>query len=359
MPDTHTPEKLGKNDNIHDNLMTPVYTILPDITPALWECNRPLKMSFEDQLSILVYFHLEEHRSGSHLLRALEKEHFPRQHIAPVGNIEKSSFVEDISSHGLQQMTEMLSKLYTKAVKHLPQEYAQLGDLVLISGSSIDGILSAYWADYPKDSKKPNVLLCFDLNRGIPNRIFLTDGIETERFFIETILAPGETGVMDREYQNHKLFDSWQAEGKYYICRIKASTKKTATRMSVIHPDSTVFYDAVVLLGIHSVDLTVKEVRLIGYREANVNYWIATNRHDLTAEQITFAYKLKWSIEIFSGWWKHHLKIYHLVSRSQYGLMVQMLSGLITYILLTICSYDQHRKHGFRQMSEGDDLQFL
>jgi hypothetical protein len=28
-----------------------------------------------------------------------------------------------------------------------------------------------------------------------------------ERPFVEKILAPGETGVMDRGYQSHKLFD--------------------------------------------------------------------------------------------------------------------------------------------------------
>ena len=71
---------------------------------------------------------------------------------------------------------------------------------------------------------------------------------------------------------------------------------------------------------------------------------IATNRHDLTAEQIAFAYKLRWNIEIFFGWWKRHLKVYHLISRSQYGLMVQMLAGLITYILLAIYCHDQHQE---------------
>jgi IS4 transposase len=68
---------------------------------------------------------------------------------------------------------------------------------------------------------------------------------------------------------------------------------------------------------------------LFGY---DTKFLVATDRHDLTAEQIAFAYKLRWNIEIFFGWWKRHLKVYHLISRSQYGLMLQMLAGLITYI---------------------------
>ena len=59
-----------------------------------------------------------------------------------------------------------------------------------------------YWADYLKGSKKAKVHVGFDLNRGIPKKIFLTDGKEAERPFVEKILAPGETGVMDRGYQS-------------------------------------------------------------------------------------------------------------------------------------------------------------
>lgn len=345
MPYTWMPGKPQNNNTTHSNVMKPANNILPDITPLISRCNRPLKMSFEDQLNILVYFHLEEHRSGRHLLQVLKDENFARQHIAPVGGIEKSSFFEDISSRGLEQMMEMFGKLYAKAAKHLPKGYSDLGDLVLIDGSLIDAVLSMYWADYRKDSKKAKVHIGFDLNRGIPKKIFLSDGKEAERPFVEKILAPGETGIMDRGYQSHKLFDNWQADGKHFICRIKASTEKTIVRINDVQAGSIVFFDAVVLLGTTIINRTEREVRVVGYRVDGVDYWIATDRHDLTAEQIAFAYKLRWNIEIFFGWWKRHLKVYHLISRSQYGLMIQMLAGLITYLLLAIYCHDQHNEN--------------
>ncbi|MDT8442830.1 MAG: transposase, partial [Desulfuromonadales bacterium] len=74
------------------------------------------------------------------------------------------------------------------------------------------------------------------------------------------------------------------------------------------------------------------------------NYWIATNRNDLTAEEIAEVYKLRWNIETFFGWWKRHLKVYHLIARSKYGLMVQLLGGLITYLLLAIYCREQHNE---------------
>jgi hypothetical protein len=345
MPYAWKPGRRKKKHNTYFKLMLPINDTLPNLTPLESRCNRPLQMSFEDQINILVYFHLEEHHSGRHLLQILKEDHFARQYIAPEKGIQKSSFFEDISSRGLEQMVELFGKLYMRAAKQLPRGHAELGDLTIIDGSLIDAVLSMYWADYRDGAKKAKVHIGFDLNRGIPKKIFLTDGKEDERPFVSKILSPGETGVMDRYYQRHKSFDEWQAEGKHFICRIKTSTRKTEIRRNNLQPGGIVFYDAVVLLGTPYMNQTKKEVRLVGYRVANVDYWIATDRHDLSAEQIAFAYKLRWDIEIFFGWWKRHLKVYHLISRSKYGLMVQMLAGLITYILLAIYCHDEHQEH--------------
>ena len=35
-----------------------------------------------------------------------------------------------------------------------------------------------------------------------------------------------------------------------------------------------------------------------------------------------------------------HLKVYHLIARSKYGLMVQILAGLITYLLMAIYCHE-------------------
>ena len=44
------------------------------------------------------------------------------------------------------------------------------------------------------------------------------------------------------------------------------------------------------------------------------------------------------------AWWKRHLKVYHLIARSEHGLMVQIFAGLITYLLLAIYCHEQHNE---------------
>ncbi len=343
MPHTFDPFRKKKTLSF-GKLFQPVTDAMINIPQLTARGNRPLQMTFEEHLRALVYFHLEEYKSAQHLLQALEEDDFAHNQIAPKDGIKKSSFSEATNSRGLEQFMYVFQNLQAQATKVLPNRHPNLGNLVGIDGSLIDATLSMYWADYRKGTKKAKVHVGFDLNRGIPRKVFLTNGNGAERPFVNQILSEGQTGVMDRGYQCHKKFDFWQQEDKLFICRIKAGTKKTIIKANKVEPDSIVFFDAVVLLGTTGSNQTEKPLRLVGYEVDRVKYWIATNRYDLSAEQIASAYKLRWDIENFFAWWKRHLKVYHLIARSEHGLMVQILAGLITYLLLAIYCYEQHNE---------------
>lgn len=334
-------------------LWNPLVPILSKVSPLHAKGNRPLKMDFEHQLKALIFFHLEEHTSASHLLQVLKEDDFASEYIAPPDGIEKSSFSEANNTRGIEQFFQVFQALYAQANQTVPKEYAELGDLVAIDGSLIDAVLSMHWADYREGIKKAKAHMGFDINRSIPKKIFLTDGNGPERPFVSQILEPGQTGIMDRGYQCHKTFDLLQREEKHFVCRIKGNTKKTAIKLNDIKPGSIVFYDGLVLLGTPDVSQTERAIRLVGYRADGKTYWVATNRHDLTAEQVAVVYKLRWDIETFFAWWKRHLRVYHLIARSEHGLMIQILSGLITYLLLAIyCKKEHGEKVNMKRVRE-------
>jgi hypothetical protein len=343
MPRSFEPDQKKLRSILFFKFFQPVKNIIPQ-TPALESRgDRPLQMTIEDQLKILVFYHLEEHVSARHMLQVLEQDDFARENIAPQEGIKKSSFSEAINSRGLEQLQEIFEKLSQKASGILPNRHSELGNLVALDGSLITATLGMYWADYRKGSKKAKIHLGFDLNHAIPSKIFFTDGKGAERPFVDPIIIPGQTVVADRGYQKHALFDSLQTDGKSFVIRIKAKTTKTVVQANKIKADSIVFYDAEVLLGTkENNNQSQKSVRLVGYHVNGSEYWIATDRRDLTAEQIAEIYKLRWNIENFFAWWKRHLHVYHLIARSQYGLMVQILAGLITYLLLAIHCHENH-----------------
>jgi hypothetical protein len=325
-------------------LVSPIGKNWKPESPLCSKGYRPLQLSFDDQLNALIYFHLEEFSSGRELLQALEQNDFAKECVAPPKGIKKSAFFEAINTRGLDQLKEIFNVLVTEARGVIPAKYQHLGNLVSIDGSLIDAVFSMDWADYSSTQKKAKLHVGFDINRGIPKSIFLTDGKHVERPFVDKIICKGETAVMDRGYQCNKDFDQWQTDEKKFVCRIQQRTTRTLIREHTVPVDSIVFYDAIVRLGSRGLTLAEKEVRLVGYRVDGKDFWIATNRHDLTAEDVAQVYKLRWNIETFFGWWKRHLKVYHLIARSEYGLMVQILGGLITYLLLAIYCRQEHNE---------------
>ena len=323
-------------------LLKPLKHILTTVPPLRSRSNKPLAMNTEELINILTYYHLQEFSSGSELIQALQEDDYARQFVAPAGGIKRSTFFDTVNDRGVEQLLAVFTELQKQAKGTLPSQYSKLGDLVAIDGSLIDSVLSMHWAEYRTDSKKAKLHLGFDLNHGIPSKLFLTEGNGAERPFVSRIIEPGQTGVLDRGYQAHHLFDQWQLDGCHFVCRTKEATHKEIIEQFPVKKDSHVFFDAMVLLGTPGVNQTKKPIHLVGYNIEGKSYWVATDRFDLLAEQVALVYKLRWDIESFFAWWKRHLKVYHLFARIKNGLMVQILSGLITYLLLAIYCQEQH-----------------
>jgi len=97
---------------------------MPELQPR---ANSPLKMSFEDQLQALVFFHLEEHKSAQHFLQSLKEDDFAREHIAPEDGIEKSSFSEAINTRGLEQLLHVFENLRHRHPIYCPMHIKNWG----------------------------------------------------------------------------------------------------------------------------------------------------------------------------------------------------------------------------------------
>ena len=116
-------------------LYQPLVKILQE-TPILESRgDRPLQMTFEDQLKALIFFHLEEHNSGRHLIQVLKEDDFARNNIAPEEGFEKSSFFEAINYRGLEQLEFVFNKLSSEACEILPDQHPELGELIAFDAS--------------------------------------------------------------------------------------------------------------------------------------------------------------------------------------------------------------------------------
>lgn len=114
--------------------------------------------------------------------------------------------------------------------------------MIVVDGLLITATMSMTWADYRQGANKAKVHLGFDIGRGIPQKVTLTEGKGDERDQAERLVALGQTGVYDRGYQCYKNFDDWQEQGRHFICRIKANSRKTELLSNEVNPESHVFF---------------------------------------------------------------------------------------------------------------------
>jgi len=320
-------------------LTSPLKEILTEITPLESSSNRSITFTFDYQLKSLIYYHTEEFISAQALLEEMQDEDsFAHHNLVPEAGLGESTFYEANTNRGLTQILEVFDKLSRKVAKRLGLAYARFGDLVAIDGSLIDATLSMVWADYRDTKNKAKVHLGFDLNRSIPRKLYLTEGNRAERPFVSCVLESGQTGVMDRGYQDHTRFDEWIEEGKHFVARLKNNTRWEVLEKLPFDKNSKVFFFARVQLGDENHRMQ-HPVYLVGFRVGKKILWVATDRADLTAEEIAFIYSLRWEIEKLFSWWKRHLKVYHLISRDRHGMLLQLLAGLITYLLLVLYCY--------------------
>lgn len=316
-------------------LINPLNGQLPHITPLESRSNRPLRFSFPHQMRALIYYHVEAFTSAQDLLQATKSDPLARQLIVPEAGLGESTFYEANQTRGLVQMIELLNRLAKKVSKRLKMAFPDLGRLKAIDGSLIEATLSMDWADYTATVHKAKAHLGFDLNRGIPRTMQLTDGKAGERPFVSTLLERGETAVLDRGYQDHGRFDAWIDEGKHFVARVKNNTRYEILEELSVDEGSQIFFFAKVHLG-DEAHRTRHALFLVGFRSRGKIYRVVTDRADLSASEIAFIFSLRWEIETFFAWWKRHLKVYHLISRNAHGVLLQLLAGLITYLLLVL-----------------------
>ncbi len=130
------------NSKTYSKFCLPVDICLLTVPVLKSRGDRPLKMTFEDQLNTLIFFHLQEHDSARHLIQELNDDEFAREFIAPDGGISRSSFSEVINHRGLEQLQHVFQELSKQSSMLIPKEFQDLGDLVAIDGSLIDAVLT-------------------------------------------------------------------------------------------------------------------------------------------------------------------------------------------------------------------------
>jgi len=165
-----------------------------------------------------------------------------------------------------------------------------------------------------------------------------------------------EAGVLylfDLGYWAFKLFERICAVGSFFVSRLKKSCDPlivAVTNPEWAHLVGKRLSEVMPLLaGQSQLDVTVqlskakkprwtRSLRLVGlFHEGVWRFWITNIFEPAFTPQLIFdLYRQRWLVELFFNYLKHGLYVQHLISRNENGIMVEIYSALILYLLTQI-----------------------
>lgn len=241
--------------------------------------------------------------------------------------------------------------------------------LVAVDGTFFAVAPRIAWALYNQSTdakdraiQKGNVRLHthFDILRGLPDQVDLTDGQTSESQHLRERLETGCFYVMDRGFQLYQLLADILAIGSDFLVRLRKSAACEIIEqrtLTIADQAVDVVEDAVVQLGWRD-DQTVELPRLrrIVIKSADRDgdegqVILLTNRFDLPAHMVAMIYRHRWQVELFFRWLKCMAHFEHFFSESREGMTLQVYVAIIGTLLIALHVGSRPSKYDYALMS--------
>jgi hypothetical protein len=267
---------------------------------------------------------------------------------ASLGSLSESAQVFD--SELLKDIIEELSDQLPN-VSRIPGFEESKGVLTAVDGTLIEAVANMAWATWQKDRNGIKVHTQFEILKGVPVDMEVTDANANEKVVLSEKLQPNRIYVMDRGYAKYSLLQEILDVKSSFVCRIRDNAVFQEIQNNPLSEKAQsegVLFDKIVTLG---DKITLTPIRLIAVKcnpntkrhhtvrggpEQGDQLWIATDRFDLDAETIATIYKRRWTIEIFFRFFKHVLGCRHLLSHCENGIEMQVYAAIIACMLISL-----------------------
>ena len=193
----------------------------------------------------------------------------------------------------------------------------------------------------------------YSLKNLTPQKLQVTHAKRHDSRFQGITKQSGILYLFDLGYWSFKRLQKIIQAASFFVCRLKSSCDPLIVAVSQKRWQSLIgkrLSEIIELLrGEDQLDVTVKlskapkprfneEIRLVGlFYEGSWRFYITNIFLGAFSPQVIYdLYRQRWSVEIFFNFYKHLLHIEHLICRTKNGVMVEIYSALIFYLLTQI-----------------------
>jgi hypothetical protein len=192
------------------------------------------------------------------------------------------------------------------------------------------------WAKYVKTKGAVKVHTVLDNRSVLPQYAVITDGKTADVKVARTLkFEAGTILVMDRGYEDHDWWRKLDADGVFFVSRLKDSTSYVIVEERP-QPAEPILRDEVMILASergrqNPLRLRRIEVWLEDRQDSIV---FVTNHLRLAASTIADIYRDRWQIELFFKAIKQSLRIKSFIGTSENAVQTQIWTALIAMVVL-------------------------
>jgi hypothetical protein len=194
------------------------------------------------------------------------------------------------------------------------------------------------WAQYRRTKGAVKLHLLLDHEGLLPSYAVVTEGRVHESRIARTLrFEPGTIVVFDRGYNDYAWFAALDADGVYFVTRMKDNTdygvveRRPVPERGGVERDEIVFLYKLARRG--ECDLFLRRIEVWDETQQRTLVFL-TNHRRFAASTIAAIYKSRWQIELFFKALKQNLRIKTFVGTSPNALQVQVWTALIALLVL-------------------------
>ena len=194
------------------------------------------------------------------------------------------------------------------------------------------------WAQYRRTKGAVKLHLLLDHQGLLPSFALITEGRVHESCVARSLrFEPGTIMVFDRGYADYDWFASLDAEGVFFVTRMKDNAdygvveRRPVPEHGAVRRDEIIFLYKAVRSG--NYDLFLRRIEVWDETQQRTLVFL-TNHRGFAASTIAAIYRQRWQIELFFKALKQNLHIKTFVGTSPNALQIQIWTALIALLAL-------------------------
>ena len=194
------------------------------------------------------------------------------------------------------------------------------------------------WAQYRRTKGAVKLHLLLDHQGLLPSFALITEGrVHESRVARSLRFEPGTIVVFDRGYADYDWFASLDADGVFFVTRMKDNAdygvveRRPVPEHGAVRRDEIIFLYKAVRSG--NYDLFLRRIEVWDETQQRTLVFL-TNHRGFAASTIAAIYRQRWQIELFFKALKQNLRIKTFVGTSPNALQIQIWTALIALLVL-------------------------